>query len=145
MTRSLSAELMPPVFTGQDLLEDLGWLAGDMKEKFGLSVRLHQKTKQVEASDSVREFLIRAVRELLFNVIRHAKTKMADVTVKRDDADWIMVQVKDNGKGIAEDSASGHGLGLAKLRERVNYFGGQLRVESSPGKGTCVTLVISAK
>jgi len=66
LTRSLSAEMMPPVFPGKNLLADLEWLAGDMQERFGLAVCLRAKTKQAEPSNAVREFLVRAVRELLF-------------------------------------------------------------------------------
>ncbi len=145
LTRSLSVEMMPPVFPGKNLLADLEWLAGDMQERFGLAVRLRAKSEQVEPSDAVREFLVRAVRELLFNVVRHAQIKTADVSIERLDGDGITIHVIDNGKGVAADQLTGHGLGLFKLRERVEHFGGTLRLDSTPGKGTCVTLTLPVK
>jgi len=145
LTRSLSAEMMPPVFPGKNLLADLEWLAGDMQERFGLAVRLRAKSEQVEPSDAVREFLVRAVRELLFNVVRHAQIKTADVSIECLDGAGITIQVIDNGKGIAADKLSGHGLGLLKLRERVGHFGGKLRLDSTLGGGTCATLILPMK
>ena len=85
--------------------------------------------------NEARVILFRAVRELLFNVLKHAG-KHARVTMRRN-GEHLRVIVEDNGVGFAPDklaAASGEieGFGLFSIRERLNYFGGQMEIESTP-------------
>jgi signal transduction histidine kinase len=68
----------------------------------------------------------------------------------RRDRDCLQVAVEDNGLGFAPDrlaAASGkiEGFGLFSIRERLNYFGGHMEIESIPGLGTSVILTIPLK
>jgi len=79
-------------------------------------------------------------REMLMNVIKHAKAQ--NVTVKLINQDHIVqVEVKDDGVGFEQTREEpSSGLGLFTIRERMEYFGGSLKTESTPGKGTRVIL-----
>jgi signal transduction histidine kinase len=95
--------------------------------------------------DDLRAVLFEAVRELLYNVVKHAQARGATVSLRREGGE-IRVMVEDDGVGFARDSAAsrqarGGGFGLFNVRERLAHFGGRLQVESAPGRGTCVTLV----
>jgi signal transduction histidine kinase len=89
------------------------------------------------------------VRELLFNVIKHAKVNYARV-VLHGDGEHIRVIVKDNGVGFAPDrlGASSDKLenyGIFSIRERLNYFGGDIEIESTPGQGAKVIMTMPLK
>lgn len=75
------------------------------------------------------DVLLSVARELLANVARHA------------DARRVVLEVADDGRGFAEAPAAGH-LGLTLVAERVRSAGGQLRIDSAPGAGTRVRVVI---
>ena len=94
--------------------------------------------------NEARVLLFRAVRELLFNVLKHAQASCARVCMRRD-GEHLRVIVEDNGVGFAPDklgAASGkmEGFGLFSIRERLNYFGGRMEIESTPGEVTRVIL-----
>jgi signal transduction histidine kinase len=84
------------------------------------------------------------VRELLFNVIKHAGVNQATIICRRQD-DQIMIMVEDKGKGFDLEAAhqrfreEGH-FGLFSIRERLMLLGGNLEIETSPGQGTRVVI-----
>jgi signal transduction histidine kinase len=83
---------------------------------------------------------------LLFNVLKHAQTNRARVCLLGE-GDHLRVIVEDNGVGFTPDklcAASGkiEGFGLFSIRERLNYFGGHMEIESIPGEVTRVILTV---
>ena len=80
----------------------------------------------------------RVVQEALTNVARHAQVKKAEVRLWVNDG-ALGIQVEDEGAGfeVAARTAAGS-CGLSGMRERVVLLGGSLRLESSPGAGTCL-------
>ena len=94
--------------------------------------------------NEARVLLFRAVRELLFNVLKHAQASCTKVSMRRV-GEHLQIIVEDNGVGFAPDklsAASGkiEGFGLFSIRERLNYFGGRMEIESAPGEVTRVIL-----
>jgi CheY-like chemotaxis protein len=88
--------------------------------------------------------LIRSVRELLFNVVKHSGEKCALVEA-RVDGDQVLITVKDAGRGCDPGELKGKrdndaGFGLFSIEDRVNFLGGYMQVESEAGNGFCVTL-----
>ena len=141
MTRSLSVDLRPPGLHDLGLGEALAWVADDMKSRFRLNVRLSVAPAAELVRTEVRGFIVEAVRELLFNVVKHAGVKAAELRVRLD-GDRIKVDVKDRGKGSRMAPNSSSGLGLLKIRERADYLGGEFRIVSSPRKGTRAALML---
>jgi len=89
------------------------------------------------------QLLVSLARELLTNVTKHAGAEHATLTLRRD-ADGLHLKVTDDGRGLAPGTApespeAGH-IGLASCNERTEAVGGQLAVESVPGRGTTVRL-----
>lgn len=145
-SRGLTLQLSPPILHDAGLIAALHWLARQMEEKHGLAVEIvADETAEPETAD-LRFLLFEAVRELLFNVVKHAGTESATVAVERTAQDEIQVTVQDEGQGFdaAALGSSGRGsggFGLFSVRERIEWIGGRARVESAPGQGTRVTLV----
>ncbi|QJR11257.1 hypothetical protein DSM104443_02330 [Usitatibacter rugosus] len=85
--------------------------------------------------------------EALFNIARHARAKSVKVTLTFALRE-LRIRIHDDGIGIAEEllaagSKPGH-FGLPGMRERAQNIGGTLAVESRPGAGTDVTLILPA-
>ncbi len=142
LTRRLAHELSPPLLRGRSLSDLLLWLVERKRELYGLDIHLDiEGDVQVERED-LRVLLYHLLRELLFNVAKHAGTTEARVRAEpfRGGA---RVTVEDQGAGFEPTSltrAKGFGLGLASVFERLELVGGRLLVESTPGEGTRVTI-----
>ena len=95
-------------------------------------------------TNDVRVVLFRGFREVLQNVVKHAQARSVGVSVGRED-ETVLVEVQDDGVGFdTEKVLSIHeeagGFGLFDVRERLDYLGGSLSIQSEPGKGTTATL-----
>src|SRR5690606_13219361 len=94
VARSLAVELSPPVLEGEGLVQALGWLQNHMENNYGLKVAL-TVVGHVELENSdLRELLFQMVRELLFNVVKHAGVAQAQVTL-RVEGEHIVIDVAD--------------------------------------------------
>ncbi|MGA2030887.1 MAG: response regulator [Thermoguttaceae bacterium] len=146
-SRSLTVELSPPVLYDGGLAAGLEWLARRMEEKHGLTVEVHADLNANPADENMSVFLFQAVRELLFNVVKHARARQATVRMVRIDEERLRIEVRDDGAGC--DAAAirnrldrGGGFGLMNIRERVEHLGGRMSIEASPGRGTRVLIVV---
>jgi signal transduction histidine kinase len=140
VTRSLTRELSPPVLYEGGLVPALEWLGRWMQEKHGLTVDLTSTDTVTPETEDVRVLLFQTVRELLFNVVKHAQVMTASVHVSRLDGQ-IQIVVSDNGVGfdpaqLRQAGSSGSGFGLFSIRERLDLLGGRMEMESAPGKGS---------
>jgi len=142
MAKSLSHELYPKALREEGLYAALVELGNEMPKSHGLHVEV--KGDDVSpTSEAVRVFLYSAVRELLFNVVKHAGTSEATVEVMSDSR-HVQVAVSDNGVGFDPerlDDARG-AFGLFAIRERTEYLGGQMEIHSRPGEGARFVLHI---
>lgn len=144
-TRSLSTTIDPPVLRHGGLAEALRWLVGHMREWHDLSVDVELDLDALEEPDELRRSLVfHSVRELLFNVVKHAGVKRARIAARLDE-DELVVEVSDEGMGFDVREALAQeptGFGLATIRERLRFHGGDLKIDSAPGKGARKTLRI---
>jgi signal transduction histidine kinase len=85
--------------------------------------------------------LFRLIQEALNNVVKHAKTDKAAVSLQFED-EYLVARIEDEGQGFvpAAAGAERRGIGLATMRERVEMMGGTLSIDSTPGAGTSVTV-----
>lgn len=140
--QTLSFDLRP------SLLDDLGLAAAveayakRRTEQTGVSLGLaiavdHRVSKEIEAA------CFRIVQEAITNVVRHAAAKHLEV-VLRTDRRFLWLVVRDDGVGFDAGKTRAvapveRRLGLVGMRERAQYAGGELEVESRPGAGTLVS------
>jgi len=145
-SRSLTAELNPPILHEKGLGAALSWLAGWMKERHGLDVALRLDEHARVGRDDVRILVFQSVREALFNVVKHGRTMEAIVELGRDGDDRLRIVVADRGAGFDVQplkwAESRGGYGLFSIRERLHLLGGRLEIESRPGAGTRVTMIV---
>lgn len=85
--------------------------------------------------------LLMILQEAVGNALTHGEATRVDVRLKFDGGAFAM-SVADNGCGFAAASANANGIGLQSMRRRTREMGGELRIESAPGKGTTVTVEV---
>ena len=142
-SRSLSHQLSPPILHESGLLAALKWLAREQQERYGLTVALSVEGTSEPANEALRVVLFQAVRELLFNIVKHAHVKRADVAVTSTSNGNLHIEIHDAGQGFdpgALASDYSRGFGLAAVRDRLRLFSGNLDVTAAPGQGTRIVL-----
>ena len=136
-TRELSRLLRPPVLDDLGLEAALRWLARSLKERTELEVELVCDLEDERFDPDIETLIFRVVQEALTNVVKHAASASARVTLERTEAD-IRVQVSDNGVGFDPRTAFGttaDGCGLRGIRDRLELFGGQIELLTAPKAG----------
>lgn len=141
-TRSLTFDISPPVLYELGLEAALEWLTERFREEHHIKCSFSSDCEPVLLEDDKRCTLFMAVRELLMNVVKHAKAQNVWVSIRRQKKE-IIIEVEDDGIGFSKAGADkrGQGFGLFSLKERLTYLGGQINIESSPDNGTKITLV----
>lgn len=144
LTRQLTVELSPPILDEEELPEVLSWLAGHMQELYGLHVAYETKGQPRPVGRELRVLLYQIVRELLFNVVKHAGVQEAKVVLQQE-AKGLSITVKDSGQGFdmaALSGKTGTGYGLYSVGDRLQLFDGQADIQSAPGHGTQIRLFL---
>lgn len=143
-SRSLTAELSPPILHEAGLAAALDWLASWMKDQHGLVVKVSIDAQANPGQEDVSVLLFQSVRELLFNVVKHAQVKTARLEMSRR-GDRLEVVVSDEGVGfdpsqVHHEKRSAASFGLFSIRERLGLLGGIMKIESAVGRGSRFTL-----
>jgi len=140
----LSINLSPVVLYGDGLAEAVTWLAAQMKEQYGLQVEVEASQDFQPIEEHMRVLLFQAIRELLFNVVKHAGILEATVRLTQEDGRG-RITVNDPGAGfdaplIMSDSQVAHGLLI--IKDRLGLMGCDMQINSQPGDGTRVTIAV---
>jgi signal transduction histidine kinase len=117
----------------------LAQAAEDVAARTGAHIRF-DLTPGINVAPDVREDLARIVREAVSNAARHGEA--SNVTVALSNTDGIRVSVTDDGKGFDPDAPRRRGFGLTSMRERAEARGASVVVDSRPGEGTKVEVVL---
>jgi len=148
-SRSLSHDLSPPILYRGSLNAILEWLAARKLANYDLSVKVTMPDNLRIESDILRVFLLRALQELLFNIVKHAGTNEATITIKPQEEETLLITVADRGRGFDPQAlSSGHdritdaGFGLFSIRERLHLLGGSLTIYSKPGHGSSFVICL---
>ncbi len=147
-SRELTVELSPPILSEAGLASGLQWLARWMQEKHGIEVVLEIDPGAAPEREDLKVLLYQSIRELLFNVVKHAGVARAELTMRLSEKDETILEVRDEGRGFDAtealprgDSAT-TGFGLFSVRERLTMFGGRMEIDSAPGRGSRFLLVV---
>lgn len=131
--RLLSRGLRPPALTRRNLREALTTLAANIP----VTVRIEGHPGTV--SRPVAEVVYFTVAEALANAIRHGAASTVVIRMRKSD-DCLHLEIRDNGTGTAQILTGSGGLG--HLGRRAEELGGRFSVDSRPGAGTTLRVVI---
>jgi len=143
-TRDLSYELSSPILYELGLAAAVKDYVENIVERHGLAIDFHCDNDINVLDGPSQIHLFRSIRELLFNVVKHAQATHVDVRITRN-CERITIAVEDDGVGF--DAAQnrfnadmGSGFGLFSIRERLCHLGGEFEITTPPRGGTCVVL-----
>jgi PAS domain S-box-containing protein len=145
-TRSLILDLRPPVLYEVGLGAAIEELLEDFEVKHGIQGVFEDDGRPKFLDEDARSTTFRAVRELMLNVIKHARASQMRVSLRRSE-NCVYVDVVDNGVGFdtreSPSTSSKHRhFGLFSVGEQVRYLGGNLVIDSKPGNGTRARLMV---
>jgi two-component system NarL family sensor kinase len=155
-TRELSRLLRPPILDDLGLVPALGWLSRRLRETAGFDVRLtchglegpltSAAPQEPRLSPDLEILVFRVAQEALTNALKHSGAKSASLVLVRRDG-WLELEVADAGRGFDSQRAldpelGAAGSGLRGMRDRLDLYGGRLRILSAPGEGTRVAAAV---
>jgi signal transduction histidine kinase len=135
--REALADLRPVPIGPDGLTEELRRQADEFSRLYGIRVELSSNGREDMLPPQQREVVAQVVREALTNVRRHSGSTICRVKMAFA-ARPFLIEVSDEGRGIA--AGAGAGYGLMGMRERAAGIGGRLEVVSTQGQGTTVFL-----
>jgi signal transduction histidine kinase len=142
--RTVMAQLRPPGLDELGLAAALRWHADALQSRTGMAVRVDVDESLPRAAPVVEDALLRIYLEALANVAQHASAGSVRITLAPRDT-RIHLSIVDDGRGFDPSSlasgATGH-WGIVIMQERAESVGGDLRLQSAPGKGTVVELSV---
>jgi PAS domain S-box-containing protein len=121
------------------------WLTEQVQERHGIECTFAAGLHPLRLDQETSVTLFHVVRELLTNVIKHAKAKHVDVRIRRI-GETVQITLQDDGIGF-QPAQNGHivsksgGFGLFNVQEKLDYLGGSVKIKSELGKGCCVVIV----
>ncbi len=159
----LEAELTETKALANQAMQELLSLARQLRptalDDLGLTAAVAGQVEQLARGEIKAEFaadgdfsdldndtqlvVYRVAQEALSNATRHSGAGQVKVQLRHSDASGVELDVTDDGRGFAFDESEG-GLGIAGMRERALLIGAKLTIESRPGHGTTVRLVVPA-
>lgn len=139
VVRNMALLLRPSMLDDFGLVPALQWQAREVSKRTGMDVNVATDNVSDDLPDEHKTCVYRVVQEALHNCSKHAQASVVRVTVKQASG-RILLSVQDNGKGF--EPRHERGLGLLGMEERVSYLGGEFSVESSPGHGTLLHIVL---
>ena len=145
-TRNLTVEISPPVLFELGLTPAIEWLAEQMQARHGYKVKFTKSGKPVYLAEDMRILIFKSIQELMTNVAKHAAAKKVKIYLSWSERD-INLKVEDNGRGfdsvnLESRIINNEVFGLFSIKERLKYIGGEMTIDSSPGKGTSVSLAL---
>lgn len=140
-------DLRPSILDHQGLWAALEWQAQEFLESSELQgqLRLHVAAGVPPPQGPLAIAVFRIFQELLSNIARHAQAQRVDLLITVDDPPGpvLYIDVRDDGRGCTPDALNHpHSWGVIGMRERATAFGGRLSIDSAPGLGTRVRLVM---
>ena len=142
----LISELSPPVLHELGLVAAVEWQAEQIEQQHNLKCIFSENSRsKLNLHSDYRIVLFRAVRELLINVVKHAQASYAKIDIGKDDQ-FVRITVEDDGIGFNAKKNDTHvgsgGYGLFNIQERLEHFGGSMKVESDKNHGTRIVLTL---
>jgi signal transduction histidine kinase len=138
--RNLSHQLSAPTLGTRSLIDSINALIEMIGFSSDLVIMFDHGEYKEQLNMNQKLALYRILQELMKNVVGHAgATKVWITLVQKNKA--VILKVRDNGKGF-DPAMGGSGIGIKNILSRARIVGGNVNIESAPGKGSFITVVI---
>lgn len=143
--RRLATQLRPSILDDLGLVAAMEWQSEDFQKRSGIETHFNSSINNIEIPDIMATSMFRIYQESLTNVMRHSKASKVGAALSINEGSLIL-QIIDNGVGYnAEDINGKNTLGLVGMKERTIMMDGTFEIDSKPGKGTTVKIVVPIK
>jgi two-component system sensor histidine kinase DegS len=144
--RAMIYDLRPPELAELGLAEALRNYTAEWESRCGIKVVCTLEASETDLSPAHELAVYRILQEALQNVHKHAQANTVGVVWQRSSLAWAL-HVTDDGVGfdLVKAARRVNSVGLLAMRERAELIGGSLQIQSLPGKGTAVTLLLPTK
>jgi PAS domain S-box-containing protein len=140
--QKISSELRPGILDHLGLASAVEWQVKEFGNRTGMKWEISIDMGKRKTDRDISTTFFRILQETLTNIARHAEATGVSVSLNEMDS-RLVLEVKDNGKGITEEQlASPQSYGLMGIKERIQYWGGEMTIRGIPNKGTTVTVSI---
>ena len=144
--RTLTFQISPPLLYEVGFEAAVEWLAEQFEETHALQITIKNDSPRLRLGEELSSTLYHVVRELLVNVVKHARAKKIAIALQRTGS-RMQISVSDDGIGFPiRGEAAGReklgGFGLFNIRQRIQHLGGELEIESGSGSGVRVAVVV---
>jgi PAS domain S-box-containing protein len=140
-SRRLINEVRPPVIDETGLEVAISHLVHEQRKRGGPEIEFSSDVQFKKLLPILENAVYRITQEALTNACRHSKSKRVSVTLTQK-GDEVLLEVRDAGIGFDPDVVREGHFGLEGIRQRVRLLGGQLTLESKPGSGTRIRVVV---
>jgi two-component system NarL family sensor kinase len=114
-----------------------------------LKIQFETTGEEFHFTDQKSIFIFRMYQEMMNNILKHSKATHVKVSLVYAGNDTFVMTIQDDGVGFdlqkKKESGSGSsGLGLKSMRNRAKMIGAELSIQTEPGKGTSISVSVSA-
>jgi len=139
--QALSHDLHPPRLDLLGLEAAATGFCEELSNRHGVTIDVHFENIPQALPREISLCLYRVLQEALQNVVKHSVSRHAHVSLNGH-INTINLTVMDSGTGFhPHEAMRGPGLGLTSMKERLKVVGGQLSIDSQPGRGTMIHAV----
>lgn len=139
--RVLSQSLVPPTLGDLGLVESVQELCDSLRRAHKFNIDFYYRHfSEEELPGNLRLMLFRIVQEQINNIIRHANANNVQIKLQTD-AENLILTIADDGNGF-DLSTNKKGLGLSNIANRADLFNGKVDIETAPGMGCLIAVVI---
>jgi len=144
--RTTMFELRPLALESEGLKAALEYYVERLHKTENMSIHLQVEGLEERLPHRVEDIVFAIVREAINNVKKHARANNVWLTVIHDEKK-LLTTVRDDGQGFNVEEveisyATRGSIGLLNLYERAELLGGRISIESAPGQGTTVSLMV---
>ena len=134
----MASELRPALLDDFGFSESILYHAEEFQKHSGIKCEVLSNPEKIILDKERATMIFRILQELLTNVARHANATRVRIRLAKIKG-ALLVNVRDNGKGIAEEKISDHGsFGLLSIQERIRFWGGTIKIKGLANKGTSI-------
>lgn len=141
-TRRISTNLRPLILDDLGIIPAAEWLVENFREHSGIDCQLAIADPCLDLPEPYATAVFRILQESLTNISKHAQASLVKISISRTN-DEAQLTVRDDGRGfVSTDPRKPNSFGLIGLRERAYLIGGTIHIDSAPGRGTVIDLLI---
>ncbi len=142
--KRIATDLRPEILDHHGVIAAVKWQAHQFENITGVKCKVLCLPEDMNLESELATAVYRSVQEALTNIARHAQATSVSILIEQD-AEKLLIEIKDNGKGINEEQIRNtKSIGLIGIREHVHLLNGTLFITGKPGKGTVVSVNIPA-